>query len=130
MVFALALIQVLGAALFSLLGARVGAILSVSKALQKIFGNSGLLVLTFLITLFEIHGSVIANLQLHESGTIDVNFLVGLLAVSIFSSYLSKFFLVSTLGSAQLRKQVFRCTVGLAMSLLASWLLAIGIAPN
>ncbi len=104
------------------------AILSVSKICQNIFGQNGLIVLTSLVSLFEIHGSVIANVQMHESGAVSVNFLCSLLAVSVVSSYLSKLFLISTLGSASLRSQVTKRTFFLFFSLGISWLVAISLS--
>lgn len=92
-------------------------ILTLSKLLQNAFGQAGLLILTFIVSLFEIHGSVIANLQLHDSGSISVNFLGGLLAASIVASYCSKLFLVVTLGSPSLRRAVIRATLLLFLSL-------------
>lgn len=100
-------------------------ILSVSKIFQNLFGQNGLLVLTSLVSLFEIHGSVIANVQLHESGSVSVNLLCGLLAISVVASYLSKLFLISTLGSPGLRSHAIRSTLLLFGSLGISWLAAI-----
>jgi uncharacterized membrane protein (DUF4010 family) len=103
------------------------AILSISKICQNLFGQNGLLVLTSLVSLFEIHGSVIANVQLHESGAVTVNFLCSLLALSIIASYLSKLFLIATLGSAKLRSQTVKRTLVLFCSLAISWMLAINV---
>lgn len=102
-------------------------ILLISKISQNLFGQNGLLVLTSLVSLFEIHGSVIANVQLHESGAVSVNFLCSLLAVSVVASYLSKLFLISTLGSSKLRSQAVRCTLILFCSLALSWLIALNL---
>ena len=102
-------------------------ILSASQIFQRIFGQNGLLVLTFLVSLFEIHGSVIANVQMHEAGAVSVNFLCSLLAVSIVASYLSKIFLITTLGSARLRSQTAWRTFYLFCSLGVSWLAAISL---
>lgn len=104
------------------------AILSVSKIFQNVFGQNGLLVLTSLVSLFEIHGSVIANVQMHESGAVSVNFLCSLLAVSIVASYLSKLFLISTLGSARLRSQAVKRTFFLFCSLAISWVTALSLS--
>lgn len=104
------------------------AILSVSKICQNIFGQNGLLVLTTLVSLFEIHGSVIANVQLRDSVSVTVSFLCSLLAVSVVASYLSKLFLISTLGSPMLRSQATKSTLFLLFSLAISWVAAIGIA--
>ena len=100
------------------------AVLLLSKLLQNIFGKSGLMVLTFLVSLFEIHGSIIANVQLHDGGTITANFLGVLLTISIVASCLSKLFLIVTLGSPHLRVQASRSTFILFLSLLVSWLIS------
>ncbi len=98
-------------------------ILSLSKLLQNIFGQSGLLILTFLVSLFEIHGSVIANIQLHDAEAFSVQFLGGLLAISITASYLSKLVLIQTIGSTALRNKVLVYTAFLFLSLILSWVI-------
>ncbi len=109
------------------LSAFIIAILTLSKILQNAFGQYGLIGLTFIVSLFEIHGSVIANVQLHDLGTISVPLLGGLLALSIIASYLSKLFLISTLGSSALKRQAIKATSLLFLSLLISWSLFIGL---
>lgn len=101
------------------------AILSISKISQNIFGQNGLLALTSLVSLFEIHGSIIANVQMHDSGKLSDHFLSSLLAVSIISSCLSKLFLISTLGSATLRNQAIKSTLIVLGSVAASWIAVI-----
>lgn len=96
------------------------AILTISKLLQNIFGNAGLMVLTFIVSLFEIHGSVIANIQLHDNGIISVSLLGALLSLSIIASYTSKLFLIFTLGSPYLKKSAVRATILLFLSLALS----------
>ena len=103
-------------------------ILSVSKISQNIFGQNGLIVLTSLVSLFEIHGSVIANVQLHESGAVSVNFLCSLLAVSVVASYVSKLILISAIGSPKLRSQAAKCTLILFCSLAISWMTALSLS--
>ncbi len=105
------------------LAAFIVAILVLSKLLQNLFGQTGLIVLTFLVSLFEIHGSVIANVQLHDSGGVGVPLFGGLLAISVLASYLSKLFLICTIGSNSLRTQAAKSTFFLLMSLLVSWLI-------
>lgn len=100
-------------------------ILVISKLLQKVFGQNGLLVLTFLVSLFEIHGSVIANVQIFDSQEISLNLLRNLLAISIFASYLSKLFLIFTLGSKDLKIKAMKCTAFLFLSLFISWVIVI-----
>ncbi len=106
------------------LAAFIVAVLVLSKLLQNLFGQTGIIVLTFLVSLFEIHGSVIASIQLHDSGIVGAPLLGGLLAVSILASYLSKLFLIYTIGSRSLRVEVTRCTMFLLISLLASWFIS------
>lgn len=103
------------------------SVLLLSKLLQSLFGHQGLIVLTFLVSLFEIHGSVIANVQLHESGAIDGRFLCNLVAISIFASYLSKLFLVLSLGSSRLKQQVLKSSLFLFVSLLLSWIISFSL---
>ncbi|HQZ97007.1 MAG TPA: DUF4010 domain-containing protein [Pyrinomonadaceae bacterium] len=105
------------------LAALIIGVLAFSKFLQSIFGQSGLLLLTFLVSLFEIHGSVIANLQLRESGVFDYKFLGGLLATSVAASYISKLFLVNTIGSSAFKKRVTKYVMLILLSLLLSWML-------
>jgi uncharacterized membrane protein (DUF4010 family) len=109
------------------LTAFIAGVLALSKVLQNAFGQSGLVALTFLVSLFEIHGSVIANVQLHESGAIDVAFLGDLLAISVAASYVSKLFLIYTLGSRSLRLEALKSTSLLFLTLLASWFVSAGI---
>ncbi len=103
------------------LAAVIILILTVSKILQAFFGQSGLIVLTFLVSLFEIHGSVIANIQMHDAGAFTVKFLGGLLAISASASYISKLFLVHTMGSRGLRARVIKYTGILFLALVLSW---------
>jgi uncharacterized membrane protein (DUF4010 family) len=98
--------------------------LALSKVLQNIFGQNGLMILTFLVSLFEIHGSIIANVQLHESGSIVASLMGVILVISVMASYTSKLFLVLTLASPSLKKQVFKSTLILFASLAASWFLS------
>ncbi len=104
------------------------AVLFLSKLLQNIFGQNGLMVLTFLVSLFEIHGSVIANIQLHEKGVVAMGLLNSLLAISIIASYLSKLFLISTLGSRNFRIHAFKCSLFLFTSLFMSWMISWGLS--
>ena len=105
------------------LSAFIVSILLLSKLLQNFFGQSGLMILTSLVSLFEIHGSVIANVQLHENSVISAGLLSSLLAISIVASYLSKFFLISTLGTKHLRSHAMRCTLIIFISILITYLI-------
>jgi uncharacterized membrane protein (DUF4010 family) len=97
--------------------------LSGSKILEFYFGSRALLLLTFFVSLFEIHGSIIANVQLHDAGFASVELLGDLLALSFAASYISKFFLVFTLGSSTLKSRALRWTVVIGACTLASWLM-------
>lgn len=98
-------------------------VLSLSKIIQNIVGGNALLLLTFIVSLFEIHGSLIANIQLHDSGSFSNLFLGSLIAISISATFVSKLFLVRTLGSQNLIKQITRITMYLFLSLLISWMI-------
>ncbi len=100
-------------------------ILSISKTSQILFGEKGLFIVTSLVSLFEIHGSIIANVQMHEMNNITPNLLSSLLAISIFSSYLSKLLLILTLGSRPLKSQATKSIIILFFALAASWLISI-----
>lgn len=98
-------------------------ILAVSKAVQNVMGAHGLQVLTFVVSLFEVHGSIISNTQLYNAGDLNVQGLGFLLTISIISSYISKYFLVSTLAGSVLRKFVGMICVGVSIATGLSWLL-------
>lgn len=98
-------------------------ILGLSKIVQNFAGHTGLQALTFLVSLFEIHGSVISNTQLHEAGDLTVVALGTLLGISILASYVSKFFLIAMLGSAHFKKYAGNVTAGVTAVLVLSYLL-------
>jgi uncharacterized membrane protein (DUF4010 family) len=100
-------------------------ILGISKVLVRSLGNSGLYLLTFFVSLFEIHGSFIANVQMHDNAIFGVRVLGSLLTLSMAASYLSKVFLIYTLGSAPLTKYALRFTLFVLLSLAASWVVFI-----
>jgi len=105
------------------LSAFIVTILVLSKLLQNSFGQSGLSILTFLVSLFEVHGSVIANIQLHDAGVFEIQALGNLLAITIIASCLSKLFLIFTLGSSELWNRALKRTLLLFLSLGMSWAL-------
>ena len=102
------------------LSAFVFGMLSLSKLLQHLLGKSGLYGMTFLVSLFEIHGSFIANIQLHDQGAFDTKVLATLMAISILASITSKFFLVYTVGSRKLAKEVLKISLILSLVLFLS----------
>lgn len=97
-------------------------ILVVSKGVQHILGAHGLQVLTFVVSLFEIHGSIISNTQLHNAGDLTLKSLGILLVISIIASYVSKYFLVAMLAGPVLKRYVGRICVGVSVATLLSWL--------
>lgn len=99
------------------------AILAVSKAVQNVLGAHGLQVLTFVVSLFEVHGSIISNTQLYNAGDLTLQSLGLLLVLSIIASYVSKYFLVSTLAGPTLRRYVGMICVGVSLATGLSWLL-------
>ncbi len=81
-------------------------IITISKLLQIQFGGRGLEILTFLVSLFEIHGSIIANTQMMVKQTITVEEFCFLLSLSICASYVGKVFIILFLGHPFLKKRV------------------------
>lgn len=96
-------------------------VLTLSKWIQSFIGGNALLLLTFVVSLFEIHGSLIANVQLQDAGTFSVFFLATLISISIAATFISKLFLVRTLGNPDLKRNITRLTVYLFISLILSW---------
>jgi uncharacterized membrane protein (DUF4010 family) len=111
------------------LSAFILAVLAISLLLQNVFGQSGLLVLTLLVSLFEVHGSIIANIQLHDAGVFGIKFLGGLFALSASASFISKLFLIYTLGSKQLRSKAIKYSAAMAVSLAVSWVIFQFVIP-
>ncbi|EQC46655.1 DUF4010 domain-containing protein [Bacteriovorax sp. Seq25_V] len=99
-------------------------IISLSKVSESIFGENGIYLVTSIVSLFEVHGSIIANIQMFELKSIDIFALNNLLAISILSSYISKLFLVWTLGSSRLRLQATKYIIIILFSLLLSLLIS------
>lgn len=96
-------------------------ILSLSKVLQNMFGDTGLMLLTFLVSLFEMHSSLIAGIQLHESGALNSSLLLNLLGLIVIASYISKIFLVYSLGSKQLQKTLVGWTLIILTNFIICW---------
>lgn len=89
----------------------IAVVIAGSKALEKTLGESGLYLLTFIVSLFEIHGSIIANTQLFSSGSIGINALSTLLSISITASFVSKILIIMMLGHARLKIQVLKSAI-------------------
>lgn len=100
------------------------AIIAVSKLLQEQFGEHGLVPLTFLVSLFEVHGSIIANLQLSETGAIDHPTLRSLISIGLFASLISKLALGLFLGNQFFKRRISLWTGFLSLWVAAGWLAA------
>ena len=96
-------------------------IIAISTILQNVFGEKSLFLFTFITSLFEIHGSFIANLQLHAIGKFSTTILGSLVATSIAASFVSKLFLVYAFGSTTLKNSLINHTALLLVALLTSW---------
>lgn len=96
-------------------------VITISKLLQIQFGGRGLEVLTFFVSLFEIHGSIIANSQLLVKQTISVDEFSFLLSLSIGASYIGKVFIVLFLGHPFLKKRVLLWTSLILASIFVSF---------
>jgi len=103
------------------LGLFIVVILAISKLLLHSFGTTGLLLQTFITSLFEVHGPIIANMQLHNVGTISQETFVLLIAISLGASFISKLVLASLLGTVQFKTRILKCTLALTGSLFAGW---------
>ena len=93
-------------------------ILLVTKILQIRFGQSGIYVLTGLVSLFEIHGSMIANTQIHNQGILQLSDYGLLVAISMFAALLSKLGLVTVLAGRAFKLIVLKLTFVIWAALL------------
>lgn len=93
------------------------AIVLSSKAIAGFLGQSGFYLLTFIAALFELHSTLIANLQLHDAGKFTPQVLGNLIALSIFSSYLAKVFIIYTVGGPPLQKPILKSSAVVLMAL-------------
>ncbi|MFM6927010.1 MAG: DUF4010 domain-containing protein [Bdellovibrio sp.] len=105
------------------LGILIAVFLALSKILQHQLGTSGQFLLTFLTCLFEMHGSVIGNVQLHESNILNLKVLGHLIAVGIVASYIAKWALVMFLGSPGFKRRASKYTGILLAAHLVGWAL-------
>lgn len=102
-------------------------IITFSKILQRSFGEKSLLIITFFVSLFEVHGPIIANIHMYDTESFDKSMLGNLIATSILASYLSKLFLVFIFGSRVLKIKSSLYTGFLVLSLALSWFVFIVI---
>lgn len=80
-------------------------ILAASKIVQEWAGGQGLMLLTFIISLFEVHGSLISTSQLLAADKIDGAQYERLIETSLLASYVSKFALIAAISNPGFRKR-------------------------
>lgn len=108
------------------LGLGIVVILVISRFFLQAFGTAGLLLQTFITSLFEVHAPIIVSLQLHEARSISHETFMLLICSSLSASFISKIIIASVLGSSQFKKRILKCTLSLTASLLAG--LGVGLA--
>lgn len=96
-------------------------IIAISRLLQLKFGKVGLDALTFLVSLFEIHGAIIANTQLYVRDTILLKEFCTLVSIGLAASYIGKLVLIWSLGSSYLRKRASIWSIIILISVFISW---------
>ncbi|MGE5087301.1 MAG: DUF4010 domain-containing protein [Bacillota bacterium] len=111
------------------LGVLIAVFLALSKILQYQLGTSGQFLLTFVTCLIEMHGSIIGNVQLHESNILSIKILGHLIAVGIVASYLAKWALVMFVGSPGFKRRASKYTGILLGAHLVGWALFSFIVP-
>ncbi len=74
-----------------------------SKILQAQFPLEAIGALTFIGSLFEMHGSIVANIQLQAAGFFETSQLASMFYLSVLGSFTSKVVIVLLLGSKELR---------------------------
>lgn len=100
-------------------------ILAASKLVQEWAGGQGLMLLTFVISLFEVHGSLISTSQLLAAGKIDGPQYERLVETSLLASYVSKFALIAVISNVGFRKRALMTLVPAMLFLilhLLGWL--------
>lgn len=103
------------------LGGFVVGLIALSKILQSLFGDAGLLAVTALFSLFEVHASTVANAGLFDTGSIAPLTWLNLLAVSIAASYISKAFLVASLAKPGRRRRLLSWISIILLALLLGY---------
>lgn len=98
--------------------------IALAKLAQSQFGEAGLYALTFLVSLFEVHGSIIANLQLHERGSMSFEILAGLMTLGLIASLVSKLAIVLAIGNRYLRIRMTVWSALLGFSMVAGYFIS------
>lgn len=78
-------------------------IMAASKAVQIWAGSQGLMLLTFVVSLFEVHGSLISSAQLYASSGIDSAQYEKLVEISLLASYCAKGVLIAAISNSAFR---------------------------
>jgi uncharacterized membrane protein (DUF4010 family) len=88
------------------LGLFIVIILSISHQAKKFAGDLGMQVVTFIVSLFEAHGSIIASSQILYNKKIDLPHFETLIFLAILSSYVSKLIIVFLMGDKYLKRKI------------------------
>ncbi|UXR64985.1 DUF4010 domain-containing protein [Bdellovibrio bacteriovorus] len=80
-------------------------ILAASRGAQQWLGTEGLMALTFVVSLFEVHGALISTAQLLAADKVGLEQYEKLVELSLLASFVSKFFLIAVISSAQFKKR-------------------------
>lgn len=80
-------------------------ILAASRGAQEWMGTEGLMVLTFVVSLFEVHGALISTAQLLAADKVGLEQYEKLVEVSLLASFVSKFFLIAVISNAQFKRR-------------------------
>ncbi len=105
------------------LGLIIMLFLVLSKFLQTYLGAVGQYYLTFLICLFELHGSIIGNTQLLQNEVISRQTAGDLFALGVLSSYLAKMTIAIFMSSRPFKIRIIKYTAWLSLSLITAWIL-------
>lgn len=104
------------------------AFIAFAKFMQLQFGNRGLYILTFLVSLFEVHGSIIANLQLHETANMSFDVLIALMTIGLIGSLVSKVAIIYFMGNFFLRTRMTLWAAFLGSSMVAGYYLSVSFS--
>jgi uncharacterized membrane protein (DUF4010 family) len=93
----------------------------VTHGLEKLFGEGALIGITAVASLFEMHGAIMANIQLHALGRIDNQTLNLLFLVSLGGSNVSKMGIAWFQGSGYFRSKVVMWLGALSTVQVLAW---------
>lgn len=109
------------------LAAFMLVLILLTHALQSSFGSGALLGITAVASFFEMHGSLMTNIQLRALGRVDDRFLATLFLVSLMASNLSKAGIVVFQGTHYLRRKVVLWLAIISATQVLTWVL---LAPE